>query len=184
MQTISRSSSSAVTFIFFPVTEFFLFMKHLYLDVLPLPKSKHGKKKRNSWCPLSLSILLFLHLHFQAGTLGFPCPVPVIHICRLVASSADSYSVLFYSCTFAFSQSHSCPCPVLPDYFRVSKRNCLSVFFPYFHGRYEKLQNPFIQMPFEQQDSYFLTLIIQQLVLPLVWYLFLYVSSKHKCLLR
>lgn len=53
MQTISRSSSSAVTFIFLPVTEFFLFMKHLYLDVLPLPKSKHGKKKGIHGVPLA-----------------------------------------------------------------------------------------------------------------------------------
>lgn len=67
MQTISRSSSSALTFIFSPVTDFILFMKHLYLDVLPSPKSKHEKKKkeRNSWCPFSLSILLFLFFIFR-----------------------------------------------------------------------------------------------------------------------
>ena len=116
MQTISRSSSSALTFIFSPVTDFILFMKHLYLDVLPSPKSKH-KKKRNSWCPFRLSILLFLCLHFQAETLGFPCPVPVIHNWRLASSSSDSYSVFFHFCTFTFSQSHPCPCLLLPDLF-------------------------------------------------------------------
>lgn len=42
-------------FIFYPVTYFFLFMEHLYLDVLPSPKSKHGEEK--GYCDLSLAHL-------------------------------------------------------------------------------------------------------------------------------
>ena len=107
MQTVSRSSSSALTFIFSPVTDFILFMKHLYLDVLPSPKSKHEKKKKKrkkfmvSLQPIYSAFPVF---HFQAETLGFPSAVPVIHIWRLASSSSDSYSMFFHFC---FSHFHS-----------------------------------------------------------------------------
>lgn len=66
------------------VADFFLFMEHLYLDVLPSPKSKHGGE-RNSLSLLSPSILLPL----LPGLLGRE---PGLH--RLFPAAISSKPVL------------------------------------------------------------------------------------------
>lgn len=139
MQTVSRSSSSALTFIFSPVTDFILFMKHLYLDVLPSPKSKHEKKKkeRNSWCPFSLSILLFLFFIFRQRPWVSPAQSqsftsggqPQV---LLILTQCFFISVFRIFTVSSLSMRHTSRL-ILGD----SKRTYLSVFFLYFHGLYE-----------------------------------------------
>lgn len=66
------------------ITDFFLFMEHLYLDVLPLPKSKHGGR-RNSLSLLSPSILPQLLLpHLLGGEPGLQLLSSVITFTRLL----------------------------------------------------------------------------------------------------
>ena len=68
-----------------PITDFFQFMELLYLDVLPSPKLKHGKKWRgDSWFPLS-HLFCFLCI--------------LIARQRLWASLAHSHSLTIPDCS-------------------------------------------------------------------------------------
>lgn len=119
-----------------PSADFILFMKHLYLDVLPSPKSKHEKKKKKEFMVSLQPICSFLFFIFRQRPWVFPCPVPVTHIWRL-ASHSDSYSVIFHFC---FSHFHSLILVYalyFQTYFRGFQVNHLSIFFSYFHGLYE-----------------------------------------------
>lgn len=124
MQTNFISSCSALT-LYSPQSDYFLFMNHFSLGILPSLKSRTKGKKKEFLASPQLICSTFPASSFSE-TLGFPCPVPVIHIYKLVSISADSYSVLFRSCTSVFSVS-SWFLPCIPKLFQglPSQATCL-----------------------------------------------------------
>lgn len=118
MQTISRSLLPW-PFIFSSVTDFFLFMEHLYLDVLPSSKSKHGVKKEIHGLPLAYLLCFPCILisrqrpwaslaHFYSFTISIWYPVLLIS------------TVIFIISVLRHFQFQPCPCPVYPEYFKGS----------------------------------------------------------------
>lgn len=100
------------------VADFFLFMEHLYLDVLPSPKSKHGGE-RNSLSLLSPSILLPLlpGLSLDFTSYFQPPPSPSQYcFCRLLCrDSLFRISILAFLTWSKQHQASLCRCPFWPS---------------------------------------------------------------------
>lgn len=101
-----------------PATDFFLFMGPLYLDVLPSPKPKHGKRGGETpGFPLVICLLCFRIARQRLWAYPAHSHSLTIHS-RLLPSSVGAYSVFLYSWPFAFPQSQSGSCPIHLDYFK------------------------------------------------------------------